>query len=114
MPPPTAATCCGRRFSDREGDELHRNDTIQESLSLADRFGLAINFLCRINSSIWRLSGCWRLSAGWQSIWKSWRAAPKCGRLPAAGGRQGARSSLLPTRSPAFGGEYPYWTHKPV
>lgn len=31
-------------FSDREGDELHRNDTIQESLSLADRFGLAINF----------------------------------------------------------------------
>ena len=62
-------------FSDREGDELHRNDTIQESLSLADRFGLAINFLCRINSSIWRLSGCWRLSAGWQSIWKSWRAA---------------------------------------
>lgn len=31
-------------FSDRDGDELHRNDTIQESLSLADRFGLAINF----------------------------------------------------------------------
>ena len=31
-------------FSDREGDEIHRGDTIQESLSLADRFGLAINF----------------------------------------------------------------------
>lgn len=31
-------------FSDREGDELHRSDTIQESLSLADRFGLSINF----------------------------------------------------------------------
>lgn len=31
-------------FSDREGDEVHRGDTIQESLSLADRFGLAINF----------------------------------------------------------------------
>lgn len=32
-------------FSDREGDELHRSDTIQESLSLADRFGLSINFM---------------------------------------------------------------------
>ena len=32
-------------FSDREGDEIHRGDTIQESLSLADRFGLAINFM---------------------------------------------------------------------
>ena len=33
------------KFSDRQGDDLHRNDTIQESLSLADRFGLAINFV---------------------------------------------------------------------
>ena len=32
------------RFSDREGDEVHRGDTIQESLSLSDRFGLAVNF----------------------------------------------------------------------
>lgn len=31
-------------FSDREGDEIHRGDTIQESLSLADRFGLSVNF----------------------------------------------------------------------
>lgn len=31
-------------FSDREGDEVHRGDTIQESLSLSDRFGLSINF----------------------------------------------------------------------
>lgn len=31
-------------FSDREGDDMHRNDTIQESLSLADRFGLSVNF----------------------------------------------------------------------
>lgn len=31
-------------FSDREGDEIHRGDTIQESLSLADRFGLAVGF----------------------------------------------------------------------
>lgn len=31
-------------FSDREGDEVHKGDTIQESLSLADRFGLSINF----------------------------------------------------------------------
>lgn len=31
-------------FSDREGDEIHRGDTIQESLSLSDRFGLSINF----------------------------------------------------------------------
>lgn len=31
-------------FSDREGDEIHRGDTMQESLSLADRFGLSIHF----------------------------------------------------------------------
>ena len=31
-------------FSDRDGDEVHGGDSIQESLSLADRFGLSINF----------------------------------------------------------------------
>lgn len=31
-------------FSDREGDEIHRNDSIQETLSLADRFGLSIRY----------------------------------------------------------------------
>ncbi len=31
-------------FSDREGDDMHRNDSIQESLSLADRFGMSVNF----------------------------------------------------------------------
>lgn len=31
-------------FSDRDGDEVHRGDTMQESLSLADRFGLSIGF----------------------------------------------------------------------
>ncbi len=33
------------RFSDRDqGDELHSNDTVQEKLSLADRFGVTIFF----------------------------------------------------------------------
>lgn len=31
-------------FSDRAGDEVHRGDSMQESLSLADRFGLSIRF----------------------------------------------------------------------
>lgn len=31
-------------FSDRAGDELHRSDTIHESLSLADRFGISVCF----------------------------------------------------------------------
>ena len=31
-------------FSDRDGDDMHRNDSIQESLSLSDRFGLSVNF----------------------------------------------------------------------
>lgn len=31
-------------FADRAGDELHRNDSIQENLSLSDRFGLSVNF----------------------------------------------------------------------
>mgnify|MGYP000858723284 CR=1 FL=1 len=32
-------------FSDREGDDIHHNDTLQESLSLSDRFGLTIGFV---------------------------------------------------------------------
>ncbi|MBQ9084579.1 MAG: DUF815 domain-containing protein [Clostridia bacterium] len=32
------------RFEDREGDEIHRNDTIEESLSLFERFGLVVRF----------------------------------------------------------------------
>lgn len=31
-------------FSDREADELHGGDTVQEKLSLADRFGMTITF----------------------------------------------------------------------
>lgn len=31
-------------FSDREGDDIHRNDTIQEILSLSDRFGIHVSF----------------------------------------------------------------------
>ena len=32
------------KFSDRQGDEIHRNDTMQENLSLSARFGLRVNF----------------------------------------------------------------------
>ena len=31
-------------FSDREGSDVHRNDTVQETLSLSERFGLTILF----------------------------------------------------------------------
>lgn len=31
-------------FSQREGDDIHRNDTIQELMSLSDRFGLHLTF----------------------------------------------------------------------
>lgn len=31
-------------FSDREGNDIHRNDTVQETLSLSERFGLTILF----------------------------------------------------------------------
>lgn len=31
-------------FSDREGDDVHRNDTLQETLSLSERFGLTVLF----------------------------------------------------------------------
>ena len=31
-------------FSDREGNDVHRNDTVQETLSLSERFGLTILF----------------------------------------------------------------------
>lgn len=32
-------------FSDRDGDDVHRNDSLQESLSLSERFGLVVSFL---------------------------------------------------------------------
>ncbi len=31
-------------FSDRNGDDMHRNDTVQELISLSERFGLRISF----------------------------------------------------------------------
>ena len=31
-------------FSDREGDDVHANDTVQQLTSLSDRFGLTITF----------------------------------------------------------------------
>lgn len=31
-------------FSDRDGDDMHRNDTVQELISLSERFGLKITF----------------------------------------------------------------------
>ncbi len=31
-------------FSDRDGDDVHRNDTVQETLSLSERFGLCVMF----------------------------------------------------------------------
>jgi predicted AAA+ superfamily ATPase len=33
------------RFSDRGDDEIHRNETIQEQVSLSQRFGLSVSFL---------------------------------------------------------------------
>lgn len=32
------------KFSDREGDDVHRNDTMQELMSLSERFGIHITF----------------------------------------------------------------------
>ena len=31
-------------FSDREGNDVHRNDTVQETLSLSERFGMTVLF----------------------------------------------------------------------
>ena len=31
-------------FSDREGDDIHRNDTMQEVISLSERFGIQVTF----------------------------------------------------------------------
>lgn len=31
-------------FADRDGDDIHRNDTVQELMSLSDRFGLSVYF----------------------------------------------------------------------
>ncbi len=31
-------------FSDRDGDDIHHNDTVQELISLSERFGVTVNF----------------------------------------------------------------------
>ena len=33
------------KFSDRDGDDVHRNDTMQEAISLSARFGIQVTFL---------------------------------------------------------------------
>ena len=38
------ATLIKESFSDREGDEVHRNDTLQEFVSLSERFGIHVSF----------------------------------------------------------------------
>ena len=40
------------QFSDREGDDVHRNDTMQETLSLSERFGLTVYF-CRPDKKLY-------------------------------------------------------------
>jgi len=32
------------KFSDREGDDVHRSDTMQELVSLSERFGIHVTF----------------------------------------------------------------------
>ncbi len=42
-------------FSDRRGDEIHASDTIQESLSLSDRFGVQVTFLAPDRANYFRI-----------------------------------------------------------
>lgn len=42
-------------FSDRRGDEIHAADTIQESLSLSDRFGVQVTFLAPDRANYYRI-----------------------------------------------------------
>ncbi|MBQ4396789.1 MAG: ATP-binding protein [Clostridia bacterium] len=42
-------------FSDRRGDEIHASDTIQESLSLSDRFGVQVTFLAPDRTNYFRI-----------------------------------------------------------
>lgn len=42
-------------FSARQGDELHAADTIQESLSLSDRFGVQVTFLAPDRANYFRI-----------------------------------------------------------
>ena len=44
-------------FSDREGDDIHRNDTMQETLSLSARFGLRVNFARPDKKEFIRIAG---------------------------------------------------------
>ncbi len=42
-------------FSDREGDDIHQSDTIQELMSLSDRFGLIVTFLAPDRDDFYRI-----------------------------------------------------------
>ncbi|MDE6034483.1 MAG: ATP-binding protein [Ruminococcus sp.] len=44
-------------FSEREGDDVHRNDTMQELISLSARFGLRVNFSRPDKNEFIRIAG---------------------------------------------------------
>ena len=43
------------KFSDREGDDIHRNDTMQELISLSERFGIHVSFSKPIRETYLRI-----------------------------------------------------------
>ncbi len=44
-------------FSSREGDEIHRGDTIDETMSLSDRFGITVTFMVPNKEKYLRIVG---------------------------------------------------------
>ncbi len=51
-------------FSDRQGDELHASDTLQELVSLSDRFGLTVTFTRPAKQEYLRIAAALALQQG--------------------------------------------------
>ena len=97
-PPPTAATwsrSAGPTAS-RLSAEVHGQDTMQEKLSLSDRFGIRVVFPSRTSGATWRSSSRWLPSAASPSI-------PRCcadGRCSGPSGTTAGAAHRAPVRRP--------------
>ena len=72
-------------FSDREGDEIHLGDTIQESMSLADRFGLSIQFSLPDKVHFLEIVEQLARRGNWTSISRRSKRARSAGRFARSG-----------------------------
>jgi predicted AAA+ superfamily ATPase len=84
------------KFSDRDGDDIHENETIQEQVSLSERFGLSVCFLKPDREQTCLSCGNYAVNTRFPILAGSKRAANGSHSSTAAA-RPGSRASLWNT-----------------